>query len=311
MAMTFLLHADDIGLSPGITRAIVRAIDEGFVRSVSLIANGTGFDEAIVALKARPSVRVTLHLNLLEGEPLSAPGDIPLLVDVEGRLAATYENLVQMWATGGAGRRHALREQMQREFSAQIAHGWAALETAGIAGERLRIDSHTHIHTLPFVLDAVLACPTPRPIGYVRVPREPWHVSPSPEDRAMLLGLNPVKWALTNALSRRMAAKLENRGIAYNRAFVGVLHTGRMTVTAVEAGVRAMLKAEANGGGRGGSEPVEVLVHPGNADPEEQGQWRGRPELWAYYNSPHRALEARTAREIGASPVLKAHFESV
>lgn len=307
MAPRFLLHADDIGLSPGITATIVSAIDEGSVRSVSLISNGTGFDDAVRALAARPHVRVSLHLNLLEGRTLSAPSDIPLLVDAEGNLASTFGGLVRLWFGGGARQRAQLGEQMQREFAAQISRGREALRAANRPDDHLRIDSHTHIHALGFVLDAVLACCSSDQIAYVRVPREPWHIGGGPGDRSTAVGLNTVKWGLLNSLSRSMTGKLEARSIAFNRGLLGVLHTGRMTVSAIEAGIGAVLQAE--GQRRGGAqdgEPVEVLLHPGKALASEASQWRGRPELWTYYRSGNRDLEAQTARDVGTSPLWTA-----
>lgn len=305
MNPTFSLHADDIGLSPGITEKIVKAIDEGLVRSVSLIVNGTGLDEAVRALALRPDVRVSLHLNLLEGAPLSSPADIPLLVDDEGRLASPFERLVRLWFTGDARQRAQLSDQMQCEFASQISWGREALRAAGRPADRVRIDSHTHIHALGFVLDAALACCGPDEIAYVRVPREPWHIGASRADRQSALGLNIIKWGLLNRLSRFMMIKLEGKGIAFNPAFLGVLHTGRMTVPAIEAGIGSILKSRHRDGGIDDGEPVEVLLHPGKARVDEIEQWRGRPELLAYYLSGNRDLEGETAREVSASPLGK------
>lgn len=308
MAQTFVLHADDIGLSPGITASIVRSIDEGSIRSVSLICNGVAVEEAVAALMARPAVRVSLHLNLLEGWPLSNPQDIPLLVDAEGRLAATFKRLVGLWLGGDARKRTAVCEQMKREFAAQISRGCAALAAAGRPVDALRIDSHTHIHALGFVLDAILACPGSQRISYVRVPREPWHIGRRAGDaKALLRDANIVKWGVLNHLSRGMIRKLDARGIAFNCAFLGVLHTGRMTVSAIEAGVEAVLGAWPKELPRD-AEPVEILLHPGKADPSEADQWQGRPELWAYYRSEDRDREAQTARDVKSSPLLSAHF---
>lgn len=302
MGPAFSLHADDIGLSPGITAAIVKSIEEGAVRSVSLIVNGTGVDEAVRALSDWPDVRVSVHLNLLEGNPLSAPGNIPLLVDGEGKLATTFGRLMRLWFEGDRRRRVQLSEQMSREFAAQIGRGRAALKATGRPADRLRIDSHTHIHALGFVLDAVLACCSPGEIAYVRVPREPWHIGKGPRDWRAALGVNAVKWGLLNNLSRNMVRKLEARGIAFNPGFLGVLHTGRMTVSAIEAGIRAIQRTPWHEGCAVGGDPIEVLLHPGKARPEERDQWRERPELFSYYSSVNRDLEAKTTRDLSALP---------
>lgn len=310
MALTFLLHADDIGLSRGITESILGSIDEGYVRSVSLICNGTAVGEAVRALAERPGVRVSLHLNLLEGPPLSDPAEIPLLVDAEGQLSATFQRLVRLWVQGDDRQRGALREQMRREFSAQLRRGSDALRAAGRPAELLRIDSHTHIHALDFVLDAALDCVVPGEIGYVRLPCEPWHIGGSAGEWRTAIGRNCVKWALLRRLSARMIPKLEARGIGFTPRFLGVLHTGRMTVPAIEAGGAACI-ASLKGTSWNTGDPIEVLLHPGKADDLEKAQWAARPELWAYYRSANRDLEAATARSIGHCPFFAGHFRSV
>lgn len=303
MAPKFLLHADDIGLSCGITKSILRSIDDGYVRSVSLICNGAAFEEAVRAIAERRHIRVSLHLNLLEGRPLCDPREIPLLVDAQGQLTATFQKLVRLWLQGDRRQRAALKKQIGRELSAQILRGSNALRVAGRPAEPLRIDSHTHIHALDFVLDAVLDHVAPDQIGYVRVPYESWHLGGGPGDWRSVAGLNSLKWALLNRLAARMMPKLITRGIAFNPRFIGVLHTGRMTVPAIEAGVGACMRSlKAETGNIGG--PIEVLLHPGKADDREDAHWASRPELWDYYRSAQRDMEGQTARSIGHSPVI-------
>lgn len=309
MVPRFILHADDIGLSRGITQSIVAAIDEGGVRSVSLICNGLAFDEAIEALTARPHVRVSLHLNLLEGPPLSAAGEIPLLVDNEGALSTTFQDIVRLWIGGDQVKKQALGEQIKREFTAQLNRGAAALAALNRPVAQLCIDSHTHIHALGFVLDAVLACRSAVDVGYVRVPREPWHLAYGVDNLQTALGLNTIKWGLLNRLSGSMTEKLRASDIRFNPAFLGVLHTGAMTVPAIEAGVAASLRSLQRAGGDPGEEAVEVLLHPGKAAAAEEDQWRRRPELLGYYRSPHRDLEAQTARNLARSEVFATYFE--
>lgn len=291
----FLLHADDMGLSSGINRSISRSIDDGHVRSVSVIANGWAYDDAAFYLSARPDVRVTLHLNLLEGQPLSPQDSVPLLVDGSGRLATTFQKLALTWVRSGAADRHRLQSQIAIELGAQIRKGIATL------GDRLdvvRVDSHTHIHALPFVLDAVLGLDLPRPIGYVRIPREPFHVSARTTDLRTMVSANVVKHVLLNSLAGRMTKRLSQRGIAHNPSMLGVLHTGAMTATSIEAGCRAVHRTvERDAEADDMLPPVEVLLHPGRADLSEEALWNGRPEMWAYYRSPNRERELHTATD--------------
>ncbi|MCH9806166.1 MAG: ChbG/HpnK family deacetylase [Alphaproteobacteria bacterium] len=305
MHLRYILHADDIGLTAGITRSIVRAVDVGHVRSVSLIVNGWGLDEAVEALVARPELRVSIHLNLLEGVPLAGAGAVPLLVGEDGRLAATFQKLSRKWALGGKLGREELNRQIGLEFRAQIARG---CEVLGTRLDRLRVDSHTHIHALPFVLDTLLEADLPRRVEAVRLPREVWHISPDKRDRSTMFGANLVKHGLLNRLSVGIKAKLDARGIDSNPLMLGVLHTGAMTVSAIAAGIEASERFA--GGRRGGAqvgangEPVEVLLHPGRAEEGEQDHWAGRPDLWAYYSSMARSREFDASQASELSSLL-------
>ena len=296
MALRYLMHADDIGLSSGITRSIGAAIDEGLVRSVSLIVNGSALEEAKESLLARPDVRVSVHLNLLEGQPLSGADRVPLLVGEDGQLAATFQKLTRLWLAGGRAGRVALKKQIGLEFSAQINR---AIDALGGRLDRLLVDSHTHIHALPFVLDVLLGQDYQRPIDYVRLPREPWHVSLNPDDRSTVFGANLIKHMLLNRLSVSMEAKLKARGIAYNPLMLGVLHTGAMSPSAIKAGIASCENVAVARRGRTFMEadPVEVLLHPGRAEESEHEFWRGRPDLWAYYRSQAREKEFETSQD--------------
>ena len=45
--MKIVVHADDLGVSKGVTDNILRCVDFGPVRSTSIIVNGTAFEYAL------------------------------------------------------------------------------------------------------------------------------------------------------------------------------------------------------------------------------------------------------------------------
>src|SRR4030095_12534957 len=95
-----ILHADDCGLSEGITDAIVACHYRGWLRRTSLIVQRASWEQAVAALHRRPHLSVGLHLNLFEGRPLSPPGELDLLVDRRGRFC---RGVAALWAHGLAG----------------------------------------------------------------------------------------------------------------------------------------------------------------------------------------------------------------
>jgi len=82
--MPYIIHADDYGLTKGITDHILSTFDHGILNSTSIIANGLAFDYAIEEIKKRPELRLSIHLNLVEGSPILPLEEVSMLVDKQG-----------------------------------------------------------------------------------------------------------------------------------------------------------------------------------------------------------------------------------
>src|SRR6185437_10224955 len=65
----FVITADDFGLSHEVNEAIVRAHKDGILTAASLMVSGAGAQEAVAIARKMPSLRVGLHLVLIEGRP--------------------------------------------------------------------------------------------------------------------------------------------------------------------------------------------------------------------------------------------------
>src|SRR5262245_19549640 len=61
-----IVNADDFGQSPGVTRGIIRAHEEGLVTSASLMVRGSAAAQAGVYARQRPALSVGLHYDLGE-----------------------------------------------------------------------------------------------------------------------------------------------------------------------------------------------------------------------------------------------------
>src|SRR2546428_8459643 len=113
--MRLRVHADDLGASRGVTDGILRCIDEGPLDSASLLANGAAFDYAVSALRARPRVALSVHLNLVQGPSVMPPGDVDLLVDADGFLRWSFPSLWRAHALASAATRTRLEAQVRAE----------------------------------------------------------------------------------------------------------------------------------------------------------------------------------------------------
>lgn len=133
--MKLIFNADDFGSHPSISRGIVQAIEQGVVRSTTVLANLVD-GESLTALAALPQVSVGVHLNLTKGKPLT--GFPPEFLE-DGKFSRA-----KMYFPEGAP---LLRERVLRaEFEAQVDR----LVRAGVRITHL--DSHQNVHAFVNVL---------------------------------------------------------------------------------------------------------------------------------------------------------------
>lgn len=144
--MRILLHADDFGASADTVRATIECFDAGALTSASIMPAMPATAEAIAFARAHSALDVGVHLTFVgEGDerPLSDPGDIPGLVDDDGRFLAT--RTIRLRALAG----RLPVDQIEREVAAQIA----AVRDEGV--EISHVDSHRHVHKLPSFREAL------------------------------------------------------------------------------------------------------------------------------------------------------------
>jgi len=295
-----ITHADDCGLSAGITEAILACFDRGWLRRTSVVVNGDGWSHAVAELRRRPTLALSLHLNLFEGRPLSNPSEVDLLVDERGDFYRGFAALCLRGLSGAPAVR--LRGQIRRELRRQIE---LFLDAFGDRGPLL-VDGHIHFHVLPVFFDELLALCAEYPIAGIRLPRERlcW---PAVRNARRVSMLNLAKCAVLRALCRRADRSLRAHGVTTTDAFIGVIGTGAMTLEYVNAALNHLHATGTSG-------TVEILFHPGRAPAAEASLWSGRPALQQFYLSEERDREAELLRSpdlgllIGAHPAAGSDF---
>lgn len=189
--------ADDFGLAPGLSRAVLRLAQAQRLNAISCLTHAAHWRSSAALLRELPAtVDVGLHFNLTEGEPLS------------GELRRVWPRFAALPALIARAHLHALpREAIRAELAAQ----WMAFADAAGRAPAF-VDGHQHVHHLPLVRELVLeavARATPRPAvrNSGRVIGPGFAVK-----RALIAGTGG------HALLRSLA----QRGIAHNPALVGV-----------------------------------------------------------------------------------------
>lgn len=139
--MNLLINADDFGISDSVNLAIDYCFENNIIQRTSLIVNMDSSDSAVELAKEHGySDKVGLHLNLIEGVPLSEP------------IRHT------IFCKNGIFNGQALRRQKNRFFlskqeqTAVVCELRMQIEKYIEYGLTLRhVDSHEHTHTNPSI----------------------------------------------------------------------------------------------------------------------------------------------------------------
>ena len=230
--MTLVITADDLGLSPGVTRGVLESHRAGIVRSASLLVTFPAAEEAATLARAEPDLEVGIHLDLVGGWPASDPSAVPSLCDENGRFytLATFTRRLLTGRIRAAEIASELRAQVAR------ARSWGSPATAW--------DSHRHTHLMPPVARVVARLAGELGARWVRRGRAP----------RLRRAMRPT---VLHAAS--LVSDLVYRGIPGNTWYVDLTtHHPRLDAAGV-----ALLAAY---GGLG-----EISAHPGYIDRELRG----------------------------------------
>lgn len=134
--MRLIVNADDLGASIAGNRGIFDLMEQGTIRSASILPNGPAVEDAIAQVSRFPNCSFGIHLNVTHGLPVGASSGLISLLDEAGRFRP-----VPGFGRFGVNRsvRWAIRGEWRNQFK--------KLTQAGIRVSH--IDSHHHVHTYP------------------------------------------------------------------------------------------------------------------------------------------------------------------
>ncbi len=283
--------ADDYGLCKEISANIQQCLDKGELSKVSVFPN---FDDVdLQKMQNGKDIRVSLHLNLVEGKCMTNAEEIPLLADKSGNFENTFIGLMMCSLFYGKK----FEAQVYQEMRAQVLFWKEKLAE----GEPFCIDSHQHTHMIPAVFRALLKVLGDEKIKpeYVRIPAEP--ILPYIKTPSLYFTYNAVniikQWLLNFLwlINKNQAAKNK----IPTSHFFGILFSGRMDEKRVSKILPKYIKmAEKDG------RDIEVLFHPGYTDKKEL-DFKGKNVAFEkFYISKNRKTEFDSVMKMSERSVL-------
>ena len=207
-----IVTGDDFGLSLGINEAIEEAHRQGILTTASLMVGAPSAKDAVERAKRLPSLRVGLHLVLVDGSATLPVRSIPSLLDGTGNLSS---HLVR------AGMRFFFSGEARRQLEAEIRAQFKAFERTGLPLDH--VNTHHHMHLHPTVSGVLLKVGKEYGLKAVRLPHEPSIASWRASKRALFqrAGAAFLLYPWIILLKKR----LQQRGI-FSNDFVFGMHDG-------------------------------------------------------------------------------------
>ena len=270
--------ADDYGISKISNTRIEECLINGVLNKISVLPNGDALD-----FKRRllgENVKLSLHLNLIEGYPLSKKEDVGLLISDKGIFKYSF---IGLFFLSIFGNRSLLEKQLYNEIKMQIDFWKKEM------GEEtpILVDSHQHTHMIPLVFKTLMRVIKEEnvEVEYIRIPAEPilpYIKSPSLYFKFRPIGL--IKQWLLKFLKFVNRKELKKANIK-SALFMGIMFSGQLTEDKINKLLPYYKKQNEN---------IEIAFHPGYLESGESLIDGFRQNFKKFYYSKWRRIEYDT-----------------
>jgi chitin disaccharide deacetylase len=156
-----IVTGDDFGLALPVNEAIAEAHQKGILTTASLMVGADSAQNAIELAKQHPSLRVGLHLTLVEGIPVLSPQIIPDLVNADGSFSTHLAR---------TGFRFFFYPGIRKQIEAEIRAQFEAFHKTGLVLDH--VNAHNHMHLHPTIMRLILKVGKDYGLKAVRLPNE-------------------------------------------------------------------------------------------------------------------------------------------
>jgi chitin disaccharide deacetylase len=234
-----VVTADDFGAALEVNEAVERCHTRGILTAASLMVSGDAADDAVCRAKALPSLKVGLHLVLVEGRPVLPVSEVPDLVDASGHFRTDMAR---------AGAAMFFLPRVRRQLEAEIAAQFDAFGATGLPMDH--VNAHKHFHLHPTIAGLIVKIGKRHGVKGARVPMEPQQVLGEIESHGASATV-----ALTAPFARALRGRFREAGIAAPDQVFGLAWSGAMRPDRL-AGLLAHLPEGFS----------EIYMHPATTD---------------------------------------------
>src|SRR5665213_3486558 len=208
-----IVTADDFGAAVEVNDGVERAHREGILTAASLMVAGAAANDAVQRAKAMPSLRVGLHLVLVEGKPILPAMAVPDLIDAAGNFRTDMAR---------AGAAMFFFPKVRAQLAAEIEAQFAAFAATGLRLDH--VNAHKHFQLHPTIAALIVKAARAHGVKGARVPLEP---------QAVLGRIEKHKASgvvmLTTPFARALRARFRRAGIAAPDSVFGLAWSGAMS----------------------------------------------------------------------------------
>jgi hopanoid biosynthesis associated protein HpnK len=239
-----IVTGDDFGFSLQVNEAIEEAHRHGILSCASLMVGAKATADAVERAKRLSSLRVGLHLVLVDGSPVLPPETIPNLVDGRGRFSSHLLS---------AGINFFFQQEVRQQLEAEIRAQFQGFQKTALPMDH--VNAHHHLHLHPTVSSLLFKVGREYGMKAVRFPYEP----PIPSWRASGKGLPRrfAAWLILFPWVALLKRRLRRAKVHANDFVFGMNDSGHVHLDLVLRFLKFLPQGV-----------TEIYFHPGD-DPNE------------------------------------------
>ena len=271
-------HIDDFGLTNSISKNLVYFIKKktNLINGISIVVNTNKSIQFWLRkiIKINNKIQINLHINLIDGKPLTKK--LKKIISKDGYFKTSFLKLLLIKLSPSFD---VYRHEVKKEIESQLKIYLKLLKNINYKkSKHIYIDSHQHLHMVPWILDLILELSKKYKIVFIRSIKEPFILSSLSNFYKTWFYKNLLKYLILKILNIFNSKKIIKMNINTNKFFYGVINSGHMNKSYVEK-IHQKKKSE-----------YQVLLHPNIGNKNEKNIFGNKNKL-KYYLSNDRINE--------------------